>query len=353
MTQRLCGYARSIRSVATRSSCRTVRSWPSLWPSNHLWLHRTQRCPGCQDERWNAAEFETVFDIMFDTESIMQLWDNHVLTRRTWTIHESHQRAECANMWGSDRDCPEAPGNDHTQKHTGYKTFLKRRDHRCCSFKEIALLVLKHAGELATAHSWCGCLHEDNLFFSLPCGRDHRCSTVTPSSPEPLMVPYSTPVPLLVPSSCPERPRESAHPKLPRESELSEHPWESVLPERPLASVLQERSLASAPPERPLAFPSAPESWSHPALLRLRWSRPAHLHLRWSRLANLCLRWPRPAHLRLLQSAPWRLRLQSAPPPRLWTSPRIILHPRPLSYNGEGAPTPPPHWMLYGVRCAC
>ncbi len=67
-----------------------------------------------------------------------------------------------------------APDNDHIQKRTGDKTSLKRRDHR------VALLVLKHAGELATAHSRHGCQQEDDL-FSLPCDRDHRCCAVTPA----------------------------------------------------------------------------------------------------------------------------------------------------------------------------
>ncbi len=29
---------------------------PSLWPSNHLWLHRTLHCSGCLQECWAAAE---------------------------------------------------------------------------------------------------------------------------------------------------------------------------------------------------------------------------------------------------------------------------------------------------------
>ncbi len=47
------------------------------------------------------------------------------------------QRAECPDTWGSNRDRPEAPENNHTQKRTGDKTSLKRRDHPCCSFREI------------------------------------------------------------------------------------------------------------------------------------------------------------------------------------------------------------------------
>ncbi len=64
------------------------------------------------------------------------------------------QHAECPDRWGSDRDYAEASGNEPTQKYTGDKILLKRRDQPCCSFREIALLVLKQA------HSWCGCLQK-------------------------------------------------------------------------------------------------------------------------------------------------------------------------------------------------
>ncbi len=36
------------------------------------------------------------------------------------------QRAECPDTWGTDRDHPEAPETDHTQKRTGDKTFFKK-----------------------------------------------------------------------------------------------------------------------------------------------------------------------------------------------------------------------------------
>ncbi len=80
------------------------------------------------------------------------------------------QRAECPDTWGSDRDRPEAPEIDHTQKRTGDKTSLKRRDHPCTLLEKFALLVLKHAGELATAHS-CVTVFTD------------RCSPVRPRPP--------------------------------------------------------------------------------------------------------------------------------------------------------------------------
>ncbi len=65
--------------------------------------------------------------------------------------HENHprklpQRAECPDTWGSDRNRPEAPEIDRTQKRTGDKTSLKRRDHPCTLLEKSALLVLKHAG---------------------------------------------------------------------------------------------------------------------------------------------------------------------------------------------------------------
>ncbi len=131
----------------------------------NLWRHRTQCRPGCQDECW----------ITLEAEGLCHVWHSGIYyaTPRWSCPHKKNmnhprklpQHAECPDTWGSDRDRPEAPGDDQTQKRTGDKTSLKRHDHPCCSFREIALLVLKYAGELDTAHSWCGCLHEDNLFY--------------------------------------------------------------------------------------------------------------------------------------------------------------------------------------------
>ncbi len=92
------------------------------------------------------------------------------------------QRAECPDMWGSDRDRPEVPGSDHTQKRTGDKTSLKRRDHPCYSFREIALS--EKCSFSAEARRGAG--HRTLLVWLSavrwsPARRDHRCCAVTPA----------------------------------------------------------------------------------------------------------------------------------------------------------------------------
>ncbi len=59
---------------------------------------------------------------MFDTaESIAQLRDGHVPTRRTWNHpRKLPQRAERPDTWGSDRDRPEAPEIDRTPETHGW-----------------------------------------------------------------------------------------------------------------------------------------------------------------------------------------------------------------------------------------
>ncbi len=96
---------------------------------------------------------------MFDTtESIAQLRDGHVPTRRTWTIHESFlsvlnaQTREPVIVTVLRRQRSTAPRNARVIRHL-YKDAITRVNREICS------LVLKHAGELATAHSWCDCLH--------------------------------------------------------------------------------------------------------------------------------------------------------------------------------------------------
>ncbi len=126
--------ARSARSVAARSSCRIVRSWP---PSCRSFRALAWWRPGCRDERRIAAE----------AEGLRHVWHSGVYyaTPRWSCPHKKNmnhpqkppQRAECPDTWGSDRDRPEATETDHTQKRTGDKTSLKRRDHPCCSFREI------------------------------------------------------------------------------------------------------------------------------------------------------------------------------------------------------------------------
>ncbi len=95
---------------------------------------------------------------MFDTaESIAQLRDGHVPTRRTWTIHESFlsvlnaQTREAVIVTVLRRQRSTAPRNARVIRHL-YKDAITRVKREICS------LVLKHAGELATAHSWCDCL---------------------------------------------------------------------------------------------------------------------------------------------------------------------------------------------------
>ncbi len=62
---------------------------------------------------------------MFDTaESIAQLRDGHVHKKNMNHPRKLPQRAECPDTWGSDRDRPEAPEIDRTQKRTGDKTSL-------------------------------------------------------------------------------------------------------------------------------------------------------------------------------------------------------------------------------------
>ncbi len=100
----------------------------------------------CQDERQIAAE----------AEGLRHVWHSGVYcaTPRWSCPHMKNmnhprklpQRAECPDTWGSDRDRPEAPEIDRTQKRTGDKTSLKRRDHPCTLLEKSALLVLKHAG---------------------------------------------------------------------------------------------------------------------------------------------------------------------------------------------------------------
>ncbi len=124
----------------------------------------------CQDERQIAAE----------AEGPRHVWHSGVYcaTPRWSCPHKKNmnhprklpQRAECPDTWGSDRDRPEAPEIDRTQKRTGDKTSLKRRDHPCTLLEKSALLLLKHAGELATAHS-CVTVFTD------------RCSPVRPRPP--------------------------------------------------------------------------------------------------------------------------------------------------------------------------
>ncbi len=77
-----------------------------------------------------------IFDM---AESITQPQDGNIPTRSTLTIHES--LLSVLNAQTCDR--PEAPETNHTQKHTGDKTYLKRRDHACCPFRETALLEKK------------------------------------------------------------------------------------------------------------------------------------------------------------------------------------------------------------------
>ncbi len=74
-----------------------------------------------------------------------------------------------------------APGNDHTQKRTGDKTSLKRRDHPWYSFREIALS--EKCSFSAEARRGAG-HHTLLVWLSAgrwsPARRDHRCA-VTPA----------------------------------------------------------------------------------------------------------------------------------------------------------------------------
>ncbi len=64
----------------------------------------------------------------------------HVPTRRTWTIHESFLSVLNAQTRGRQWSWrPEAPEIDRTQKRTGDKTSLKRRDHPCTLLEKSAL----------------------------------------------------------------------------------------------------------------------------------------------------------------------------------------------------------------------
>ncbi len=120
-------------------------------------------CSGARGAGTNAGSRQRQRDsAKFDiAESITQLRDGHVPTRE----HEPSTKAPSACLNAQTREAaivtvlrrqkPTTP-----KKRTGYKTSLKRRDHPCCSFREFALSVLKHAGELASAHSQCVCQHE-------------------------------------------------------------------------------------------------------------------------------------------------------------------------------------------------
>ncbi len=135
----------------------------STWGSPHRNPQITSDSTGCcaaPCARTNARSRQRQRDpAMFDTaESIAQLRDGHVPTRRTWTIHESFlsvlnaQTREAVIVTVLRRQRSTAPRNARVIRHL-YKDAITRVNREICS------LVLKHAGELVTAHSWCDCLH--------------------------------------------------------------------------------------------------------------------------------------------------------------------------------------------------
>ncbi len=93
-------------------------------------------------------------------------------------------RAECPDTWGSDRDHPAAPGNDHTQKRTGDKTSLKDAITRVALLEKKA--ILEKCSFSAEARRGAGhrtllvWLSAGRWSFSLA-RRDHRCCAVTPT----------------------------------------------------------------------------------------------------------------------------------------------------------------------------
>ncbi len=116
-------------------------------------------CPVlCQDERQIAAE----------AEGPRHVWHSGVYcaTPRWSCPHKKNmnhprklpQRAECPDTWGSDRDRPEAPEIDRTQKRTGDKTSLNRRDHPCTLLEKSAFSAEARRG---AGHRTllCDCLH--------------------------------------------------------------------------------------------------------------------------------------------------------------------------------------------------
>ncbi len=131
-----CGVPHSaeapVRSNGTPTGCGVLEGWGTPLEEALTVILKS----GCQDERQIAAEAEGThhfwhsWRLLRNSEMVMSPQEEHEPSTKASSVcwMPRHVRQRSWPSWGAE--------TDRTQKRTGDKTSLKRRDHPCYSFRE-------------------------------------------------------------------------------------------------------------------------------------------------------------------------------------------------------------------------